>query len=162
RYGSAVLLTADDGDGDLYNASVVLEGRQLLQVDKQEGVHVGGTPEYMGVTVFSVHKDYHDGCMDDLRISGRSVPLPPATNSSAWGEVSEYKGVESGCGAPSSCANVSCRAPLTCVDTWRSYHCGCGEGRVVSSSSQATCEDEDECVWQPCLNGGICFNTQPG
>ncbi|KAK8750488.1 hypothetical protein OTU49_014861, partial [Cherax quadricarinatus] len=162
RYGSAVLLSADDGDGDLYNASLVLEGRQLLQVDKQEGVHVGGTPEFLDVSVFKIESDFFDGCMDDLRISGRSVPLPPATNSSAWGQASVYKGVESGCGAPSACVNVSCRTPLTCVDTWRSYHCGCGEGRVVSTSnSQATCEDEDECVWRPCLNGGTCFNTQP-
>ncbi|XP_069186499.1 putative neural-cadherin 2 [Procambarus clarkii] len=161
RYGSAVFLTADDGDGDLYNASVVLEGRQLLQVDGQEGVHVGGTPEYAGVTVFSIHRDYHNGCMDDLRISGRRIPLPPAINSTAWGQVSVFQGVEQGCGGPLACANVSCRPPLSCVDTWRSYHCGCGEGRALSSSEE-TCEDEDECVWRPCLNGGTCFNTQPG
>ncbi|XP_069195696.1 putative neural-cadherin 2 [Procambarus clarkii] len=161
RYGSAVFLTADDGDGDLYNASVVLEGRQLLQVDGQEGVHVGGTPEYAGVNVFSIHRDYHNGCMDDLRISGRRIPLPPAINSTAWGQVSVFQGVEQGCGGPPACANVSCRPPLSCVDTWRSYHCGCGEGRALSSSEE-TCEDEDECVWRPCLNGGTCFNTQPG
>ncbi|XP_042237551.1 putative neural-cadherin 2 isoform X1 [Homarus americanus] len=161
RYGSATFLTVDDGDGDLYNASVVLEGRQMLEVDGQEGVHVGGTPEYAGVTVFNIHRDYHDGCMDDLRISGRGVPLSPAVNSTAWGQASVLKGVEQGCGAPPACANVSCRTPLTCVDTWRSYHCGCGEGRVLTSS-QTSCDDEDECVWQPCLNGGSCFNTQPG
>ncbi|XP_069195841.1 putative neural-cadherin 2 [Procambarus clarkii] len=161
RYGSAVFLTADDGDGDLYNASVVLEGRQLLQVDGQEGVHVGGTPEYAGVTVFSIHRDYYNGCMDDLRISGRRIPLPPTVNSTAWGQASVFQGVEQGCSGPPACANVSCRPPLSCVDTWRSYHCGCGEGRALSSSEE-TCEDEDECVWRPCLNGGTCFNTQPG
>nr|XP_045618159.1 putative neural-cadherin 2 [Procambarus clarkii] len=160
RYGSAVFLTADDGDGDLYNASVVLEGRQLLQVDKQEGVHVGGTPEFLDVSVFKIHGDFFDGCMDDLRISGRRIPLPPTVNSTAWGQASVFQGVEQGCGAPPACANVSCRPPLSCVDTWRSYHCGCGEGRALSSSEE-TCEDEDECVWRPCLNGGTCFNTQP-
>ncbi|KAK8730317.1 hypothetical protein OTU49_008216, partial [Cherax quadricarinatus] len=25
-----------------------------------------------------------------------------------------------------------------------------------------TCEDQDECVWHPCLNGGSCFNTPGG
>ncbi|XP_042213434.1 putative neural-cadherin 2 [Homarus americanus] len=160
RYGSATFLTVDDGDGDLYNASVVLEGRQLLEVDGQEGVHVGGTPEYAGVTVYNIHRDYHDGCMDDLRISGHGVPLPPAVNSTAWGQASVLKGVEQGCGAPPACANVSCRDPLSCVDTWRSYHCGCGEGRMLTTSQ--TCDDVDECVWQPCLNSGSCFNTQPG
>ncbi|XP_042227979.1 putative neural-cadherin 2 isoform X2 [Homarus americanus] len=157
RHGSATILTADEGEGDLYNASVSLEGRQLLEVDKQEGVHVGGSPEYMGVSVFKIHGDYHDGCIDDVRISGKSVPLPPAVNSTAWGQASMFKSVERGCGAPSACTNVSCRAPLTCVDTWRSYHCGCGEGRVLSSS-RTTCEDENECLWEPCLNGGTCFN----
>ncbi|KAG7160255.1 Neural-cadherin-like 14 [Homarus americanus] len=161
RYGSATFLTVDDGDGDLYNASVVLEGRQLLEVDKQEGVHIGGSPEFLDVSVFKIQNDYFDGCMDDLRISGRGVPLPPAVNSTAWGQASVLKDVEQGCGAPPACANVSCRTPLTCVDTWRSYHCGCGEGRVLTSS-QTSCDDEDECVWQPCLNGGSCFNTQPG
>ena len=40
--------------------------------------------------------------------------------------------------------------------------CGrCGEGRVLSRN-RVTCEDEDECAWQPCLSGGSCFNTQPG
>ena len=28
--------------------------------------------------------------------------------------------------------------------------------------SRVVCEDEDECTWQPCLNGGSCLNTHPG
>lgn len=64
------------------------------------------------------------GCIDDLRISERSVPLPPAVNSSAWGQVGGFQGVEAGCDAPSACANVTCSPPLSCVDTWRAYHCG--------------------------------------
>lgn len=50
----------DDGDGDHYNASVSLEGRQLLQVDTEDGVHVGGAPELVGVTV-KIHEDYFEG-----------------------------------------------------------------------------------------------------
>ncbi|KAK8399370.1 hypothetical protein O3P69_003469 [Scylla paramamosain] len=161
RYGSATFLSVDDGDGDLYNASLVLEGRQLLEMDGQEGVLIGGSPEYVGATMFKVHNDFREGCIDDLRISGHSAPLPPAVNSTPWGQASAFKGVQRGCVAPSACANVSCRPPLSCVDTWRSYHCGCGEGRVLSRG-RMTCEDEDECAWQPCLSGGSCFNTQPG
>ncbi|XP_050723127.1 putative neural-cadherin 2 isoform X2 [Eriocheir sinensis] len=162
RYGSATILTADDGDGDLYNASLLLlEGRQLLEVDKQEGVRVGGAPHFQDAGVLKIHSDYFDGCIDDLRIAGRSAPLPPAVNSTPWGQASTFRGVERGCGAPSSCANVSCSPPLSCVDTWRSYHCGCGKGRVLGRS-RAACEDEDECAWRPCLSGGSCFNTQPG
>ncbi|KAG0728141.1 Neural-cadherin [Chionoecetes opilio] len=161
RYGSAAFLSVDDGDGDLYNASLVLEGRQLLEMDGQEGVLIGGSPEYVGATMFEVHNDFREGCIDDLRISGRSAPLPPVVNNTPWGQASVFKGVERGCVAPSACTNVSCRPPHSCVDTWRSYHCGCGEGRVLSRS-RMTCEDEDQCTWQPCLSGGSCFNTQPG
>ncbi|XP_071516873.1 putative neural-cadherin 2 isoform X2 [Panulirus ornatus] len=162
RFGSAFFLTVDDGEGDLYNASLALEeSHQLLKVDKQEGVHVGGKPEFLEVGVIKIHHDYFHGCIDDLRISGRSVPLPPTVNSTVWGQASVFQGVESGCGAPPACANVSCRTPLTCLDTWKSYQCGCGEGRVASSTG-STCEDQDECVWRPCLNGGTCFNSQPG
>ncbi|MPC29128.1 Neural-cadherin [Portunus trituberculatus] len=161
RYGSAIFLEVDDGDGDLYNASLVLEGEQLLDVDKQEGVRVGGSPYFQEKGVLKIHNDYFDGCIDDLRISDRSAPLAPAVNSTPWGQASVFKGVEQGCVAPSACTNVSCRPPLSCIDTWRSYHCGCGEGRVLRRG-RMMCEDEDECVWQPCLNGGSCFNTQPG
>ncbi|XP_045129226.1 putative neural-cadherin 2 isoform X2 [Portunus trituberculatus] len=160
RQGSATLVMVDDGDGDHYNASVSLEGRQLLHVDTQDGVHVGGAPELVGVTV-KIHEDYYEGCIDDLRVSGRSVPLPPAVNTSAWGQVGGFQGVEAGCDAPPSCANVTCSPPLACVDTWRAHYCGCGEGRVLSPS-KATCENEDLCVWRPCLNGGSCFSQPSG
>ncbi|XP_050738814.1 putative neural-cadherin 2 isoform X2 [Eriocheir sinensis] len=156
RQGSATFLMVDDGDGDHYNSSVSLEGRQLLHVDTEDGVHVGGAPELVGVTV-KIHEDFFEGCIDDLRISDRSVPLPPAVNSSAWGQVGGFQGVEAGCDAPPACANVTCSPPLSCVDTWRAYHCGCGESRVLNPS-KAACEDEDLCVWRPCLNGGSCFN----
>ncbi|KAK8730316.1 hypothetical protein OTU49_008215, partial [Cherax quadricarinatus] len=131
RYGSATFLLVDDGDGDLYNASMSLEGRQMLEVDTVEGVYVGGTPEYVSVNVLQIESDFHDGCIDDLRILGRSLPLPSAVNKTTWGEVSTFKDVESGCVAPPVCNNVTCAPPLTCVDTWRSYQCGCGEGRVL-------------------------------
>lgn len=61
RYGSATFLSVDDGDGDLYNASLVLEGRQLLEMDGSEGVLVGGSPEYVGATMFKVHNDFREG-----------------------------------------------------------------------------------------------------
>lgn len=61
RYGSATFLSVDDGDGDLYNASLVLEGRQLLEMDGTEGVLVGGSPEHVGTTVLKVHNDFREG-----------------------------------------------------------------------------------------------------
>ncbi|CAL4157413.1 unnamed protein product, partial [Meganyctiphanes norvegica] len=107
----------------------------MLELDKQEGVHVGGRPEYGGggddVSNFQVHQDYYKGCIDDVRISGHSVPLPPASNSTSWSQVSMFSNVELGCqsgAGPAACENVSCRAPLTCQDTWGTYYCGGGVG----------------------------------
>ncbi|KAG0710348.1 Neural-cadherin [Chionoecetes opilio] len=101
------------------------------------------------------------GCLDDVRVSGRVVPLPPAANSTPWGQATMFQGVKEGCSAPPACANVTCRPPLICVDTWRSYHCGCGTGKVLSGTRD-TCEDEDECAWDPCLHGGTCLNKPSG
>lgn len=35
----------------------------------------------------------------------------------------------------------------------------CGLGRQLVGG---TCEDVDECLWQPCLNSGSCYNLRPG
>ena len=51
----------DDGDGDLYNASLLLEGEQFLEVDKQEGVYVGGSPRFQSAGFFSIQGDFFDG-----------------------------------------------------------------------------------------------------
>lgn len=61
RYGSATFLMVDDGDGDLYNASLLLDGQQMLEVDKQEGVRVGGSPHFQDSGVLKIHSDYFDG-----------------------------------------------------------------------------------------------------
>lgn len=37
--------------------------------------------------------------------------------------------------------------------------CSCGPGRELVGR---TCKDVDECLWQPCLHGGSCYNMQPG
>lgn len=67
RYGSSTFLSADEGDGDLYNASLRLEGPCLLEIDKQEGVRVGGSPEY-DVSGGLTNEDYFDGDLDDLNL----------------------------------------------------------------------------------------------
>lgn len=56
-----MVLEVDDGDGDLYNATVGSEGTRLLQVDKQEGVHIAGSPEYVDISIFKIQGDYFDG-----------------------------------------------------------------------------------------------------
>ncbi|KAK3891745.1 hypothetical protein Pcinc_004389, partial [Petrolisthes cinctipes] len=161
RYGSSTFLSADEGDGDLYNTSLRLEGPRLLEIDKQEGVRVGGSPEY-DVSGGLTNEDYFDGCLDDVRVNGLVVPLPPAANTSEGAQVTMFQGVTQGCTAPpAACHNISCPPPLTCINTWRSYRCGCEEGQVLQTE-EGRCEDQNECEWEPCLHSGSCLNTSPG
>lgn len=48
RYGSAVVLQLDGGEGRRYNETFSFQGHQLLSVDKQEGVFAGGPTHYIG------------------------------------------------------------------------------------------------------------------
>lgn len=65
RYGEWLELQADEGDGPLYNTTSTptsLRGWTApLLVDRHEGVHVGGSPEYVGVSLHAVHSDFRDG-----------------------------------------------------------------------------------------------------
>ncbi|KAK8392340.1 hypothetical protein O3P69_014587 [Scylla paramamosain] len=166
RQGPAITLAADDAEGPLYNTSLSLlppppDDPRYSPGQADEGLTVGGTPEYLALSVLSVRGDYFDGCLDDLRISGHKLPLPPAANASSWGEVRGYQGVERGCAAPPVCANVTCPPPFTCVDTWRNYHCGCGTGQVLARGG-GSCQPLDQCVYGPCLNGGTCYSPHSG
>lgn len=38
-----------------------------LAIDKQEGIFVGGKPEFTGVKSFEVSSDYQNSCIDDIR-----------------------------------------------------------------------------------------------
>ncbi|XP_069196001.1 putative neural-cadherin 2 isoform X2 [Procambarus clarkii] len=165
RYGQWVELQVDEGDGALYNATptpATLQGWSTpLLIDKQEGVHVGGSPEYVGVSLYTVHYDFHDGCLDDLRVSGIQLPLPPLLNTSSWAQATMFTNVAPGCTAPSACTNITCEEPFTCLDVWWRHECGCPVGATLTQEGSA-CQDIDECVWSPCLNGGSCMNMDPG
>ena len=88
RYGSATFLTADDGDGDLYNASVSLEGRQLLEVDRKAGMVVGGVPrqgEDSGTS--ASQRDFHDGESFSCTSIYIFITFPNHVSHSEWGKV---------------------------------------------------------------------------
>ncbi|XP_069983512.1 putative neural-cadherin 2 [Penaeus vannamei] len=166
RHGHNLLVGVDDGDGWRRNESLpVLEDGggwgppPPLHVDKNEGITVGGRPEFAGVNLVTVRDDLHDACIEDLRLSGRPLPIPPASNSTTWGQVTTLQHMKSDCTAPDACLNTSCAVPLTCTSTWGQATCSCGPGRELVGR---TCKDIDECLRQPCLHGGSCYNMRPG
>nr|CAD7261696.1 unnamed protein product [Timema shepardi] len=160
RYGSAVTLQLDGGEGRRYNETFLFEGHQWLVVDKQEGVFAGGKAEYTGVRTFEVHADYHNGCLDDIRLNGKHLPLPPAMNGTEWGQATMARNLQRNCPSNKPCMKVICPEPFECVDTWNDYECTCGEGQSVSADGKG-CTDKNECLDQPCLNGGTCINQDP-
>ncbi|XP_045472649.1 neural-cadherin isoform X1 [Harmonia axyridis] len=160
RYGSAATLELDGGEGRRYNETFEFTGHQWLLVDKQEGVYAGGKAEYTGVRTFEVYADYQKGCLDDIRLEGKHLPLPPAMNGTQWGQATMARNLERGCPSNKPCANVICPDPFECVDLWNDYECTCGEGRVMSPDNK-DCMDKDECLDLPCLNGGTCINLEP-
>nr|CAH7741799.1 unnamed protein product [Callosobruchus chinensis] len=160
RYGSAAALELDGGEGRRYNETFNFAGHQWLIVDKQEGVYAGGKAEYTGVRTFEVYADYQKGCLDDIRLEGKHLPLPPAMNGTQWGQATMARNLERNCPSNKPCANVICPDPFECVDLWNDYECTCGEGRAMSPDSK-DCVDKDECLDLPCLNGGRCVNLEP-
>lgn len=148
RYGSSAILELDGGEGKHYNETYRFEGHQWLMVDKQEGVYAGGKAEYTGVRTFEVYGDFQKGktmityyivfyevrfvncitcitvgCLDDIRLEGRYLPLPPATNGTQWGQATMARNVERNCPSNKPCANVICQEPFECVDLWNYYDC---------------------------------------
>ncbi|KAL5279010.1 hmr-1.2 family protein [Megaselia abdita] len=160
RYGSAAMLELDGGEGRRYNESFEFTGHQWLLVDKQEGVFAGGKAEYTGVRTFEVYGDYQKSCMDDIRLEGKHLPLPPAMNGTQWGQATVAPNLERGCPSNKPCSNVICPEPFECVDLWNEYQCTCGEGRVMSPDRKG-CVDRNECLDLPCANGATCVNLEP-
>ncbi|XP_071744986.1 neural-cadherin isoform X6 [Lepeophtheirus salmonis] len=157
RYGSAAILTLDGGESRRYNDSFIFDGHQLMTVDKQEGVYAGGKAEYTGVRTFEVYSDYAKGCMDDIRLEGKHLPLPPALNGTQWGQATMARNLQRNCPSNNPCANVICPKPFVCVDLWMEYECSCPRGQRVTPDGKS-CVDRNECLDNPCQNNGQCVN----
>nr|XP_016936541.1 neural-cadherin isoform X9 [Drosophila suzukii] len=158
RYGSAATLELDGGEGRRYNETFEFVGHQWLLVDKQEGVYAGGKAEYTGVRTFEVYADYQKSCLDDIRLEGKHLPLPPAMNGTQWGQATMARNLEKGCPSNKPCSNVICPDPFECVDLWNVYECTCPAGY---RSSGSTCVNDNECLLFPCRNGGRCRDHHP-
>ncbi|XP_042876208.1 putative neural-cadherin 2, partial [Penaeus japonicus] len=170
RHGHNLLVSVDDGDGWRRNESLVTleEGAVGRGWDPPvtspsadgEDVTVGAAAEMADNGVDSLDAEKHT-CIDDVRVAGRPLPLPPAVNMTSWAQVTAVHQVEVGCPAADACANTttSCPTPLSCFSSWGRASCSCGPGRQLVGRA---CQDVDECLWRPCLHGGACQNLRPG
>jgi len=63
------------------------------------------------------------GCLDDIRLEGKHLPLPPAMNGTQWGQATMARNLERNCPSNKPCSNVHCPDPFECVDLWNDYAC---------------------------------------
>lgn len=61
RAGSAVIVELDGGEGRRGNRTVDFSSRHLLTVDTEEGLYLGGKPEYTEIGTIAVEHDFQEG-----------------------------------------------------------------------------------------------------
>merc|ERR1712223_1231112 len=106
--------------------------------------------------------DFSKGCMDDIRLEGKHLPLPPALNGTQWGQATMARNLQRNCPSNNPCANVICPNPFVCVDLWMEYECSCPAGQIRVSPDRAECVYDTDCFGvNKCLNGGTCVSQTP-
>ncbi|XP_044019714.1 neural-cadherin-like [Aphidius gifuensis] len=157
RYGSACMIELDGGEGIRSNETIIFKGQQNFIIDKNDGVYVGGV-EPSGT--YEAYGDFQHGCMSDVRLDDRHLPLPPTLMKTSAANIASFKNVVSQCYDDDNkqCQpHIYCKEPYQCVDTWNNNVCTCGIGKQLSSNN-TMCTDKNECLYHPCLNDGQCIN----
>ncbi|XP_054283546.1 neural-cadherin-like [Macrosteles quadrilineatus] len=157
RVGASVSLELDGGEGRRGNRTTDWDSRLQLVVDTEEGVYLGGRPEYTEIGIIAVEHDYQEGCIDDVRLNGRPLPLPPVSNSTVWAAALVAQNTALGCPTDKLCSTAMCRGAAHCTpnDPWNTNRCFCGEGNVLTPDGKL-CVPSNDCWVKPCMNGGVC------
>ncbi|XP_076325233.1 neural cadherin isoform X1 [Tachypleus tridentatus] len=158
RYGSTASISLDGGGGRRYNEIIDYKNlHQLMEMEKQN-VIAGGDVQYVGPGVTVVDNDFHEGCMNDIRLDQRYLPMENGSENAA---VVEWNNLIDGCPSNSPCKNIICPPPFVCKDLWLLHECRCPVGFEVSED-RLQCLDENECLTKPCGYGGHCYNRPHG
>ncbi|XP_054165441.1 neural-cadherin-like isoform X3 [Oppia nitens] len=159
RFGSTASIALDGGGGRRFNEIIDYEGlHQLLPVEKQN-VIAGGDVQYVGPGVTVVESDFQEGCMNDIRLDQRYLPMENGSENAA---VVEWRNLLNGCPSNNPCEGIHCNHPFECVDLWMIHECRCPAG-FTSTYDGKNCTDLNECeTLNPCQNGGTCMNLDKG
>ncbi|XP_066511028.1 neural-cadherin-like [Hoplias malabaricus] len=103
------------------------------------------------------HNKSFQGCMRDLRLNGRYVPLDGQPKEGV--SVVNSQGVTLGCSSD-SCRRNQCTPPFTCVDLWRIHECRCPPGHMVKANATGKFCVYTLCASRPC-HRGTCVAQSP-
>ncbi|XP_036440182.1 neural-cadherin [Colossoma macropomum] len=103
------------------------------------------------------HNKSFQGCMRDLRLNGRYVPLDGQPKEGV--SVFSSQGVTLGCSSD-SCRRNQCTPPFTCVDLWRIHECRCPPGHMVKANATGKFCVYTLCASRPC-HRGTCVAQSP-
>ncbi|XP_035376990.1 neural-cadherin [Electrophorus electricus] len=103
------------------------------------------------------HNKSFQGCMRDLRLNGRSMPLEVQAGDGV--KVISSLGVTPGCSSD-SCRRNQCTPPFTCVDLWRVHECRCPPGHIVKANATGKYCMYTLCASHPC-HRGTCVAQSP-
>ncbi|XP_064467310.1 neural-cadherin-like isoform X1 [Ornithodoros turicata] len=158
RFGASASLSLDGGSGRRFAELLdFLSPHQHMWVEKQNVV-AGGDVQYVGPGVTVVDNDYQEGCMNDIRLDQHYLPME---SGSEYAAVVEWRNLIDGCPSNNPCHGISCPRPFVCVDLWMLHECRCMEGFTMTED-RLSCEDEDECLAEPCGYEGQCENLPDG
>ncbi|XP_067135660.1 neural-cadherin-like isoform X2 [Centruroides vittatus] len=158
RFGSTASISLDGGGGRRYNELLDYVGQhQLMQIEKQN-VIAGGDVQYVGPGVTVVDNDFQEGCMNDIRLNQRYLPMENGSENAA---VVEWRNLIDGCPSNNPCQGIICPRPFHCEDLWMQHECRCAKG-LEMSEDRLKCVDVNECLDNPCEIENSCHNLDNG
>ncbi|XP_029949454.1 neural-cadherin-like [Salarias fasciatus] len=148
RHDNEMTLRLDGGGGQ--REVTGLRGRSREIVIDPTAVMLGNTfPS-------GINKSFQ-GCVRDLRLNGRYMPLDGQPRDGV-SQVS-VQGLTAGCSSD-SCKRNQCSPPFTCVDLWRVHECRCPPGHMIRVNGTKKSCVYTLCATRPC-HRGTCVAQSP-
>ncbi|KAM4744534.1 neural-cadherin isoform 2-T2 [Anableps anableps] len=148
RHDNEMTLRLDGGGGKREVTGSQSRSREII---------IDPTAVMLGNSFPSEINKSFQGCIRDLRLNGRYMPLDSQPRDGV-SQVS-VQGLSVGCSSD-SCKKNHCKAPFTCVDLWRVHECRCPPGHMIRVNGTKKSCVYTLCATRPC-HRGTCVAQSP-
>ncbi|KAK5935899.1 hypothetical protein CgunFtcFv8_021214 [Champsocephalus gunnari] len=148
RHDNEMMLRLDGGGGQREVTGAQGRSREII---------IDPAVVMLGDTFLSGANKSFQGCMRDVRLNGRYMPLDSQPRDGV-SQVS-VQGVSLGCSSD-SCKRNQCSPPFTCVDLWRVHECRCPPGHMIRVNVTRKSCVYTLCATRPC-HRGTCVAQSP-